>query len=93
MTRLNKFEENPMNRLAPGRIGVRLGLLIELYLHRRSERLAKSIADSITALLVHPDFDVSLEQRCVFRHMETHWRCLAWLGDQPMASDKQIDSC
>lgn len=91
MTRLNKFEENPLNRLSPNQIEVRLGLLIQLYFHRRSECLAKSIAAAIGDLLAHPDFDVPFEQRCAFRHLEMHWRCLAWLGNHAKTTDTSID--
>ncbi len=91
MTRLSKPREKPLNRLRPGQIGARLGVFIQMYLHQRSESLANAVADHIHALLVHPDFDVPLEQRCAFRQLEMHWRCLAWLGDQPMVADKQME--
>lgn len=83
MTRLNKPGGKPLNCLRSGQIGVRLGVFIQLYFHQRSGLLAKAVADHIHALLVHPDFDVPIEQRCAFRRLEAHWRCLALLGDRP----------
>jgi hypothetical protein len=90
MIRLNKLWEKPLNRLRPGQIGARLGVFIRMYFHQRSGLLAKVVADHIEALLVHPDFDVPFEQRCAFRRLEAHWRCLAWLGDRPaMAAEPE----
>lgn|GEM_PF-5887770 len=83
MIRLNQLREQPLNHLRTGQIGARLGVFIRMYCHHGSGSLAKTVADHIEALLIHPDFDVPFEQRCAFRHLQAHWRCLAWLDDRP----------
>lgn len=54
-------------------------ILIRLYLKDPNAHIAGAVAKHMTAILAHPEFSAATEHRCLFRHLEMHWRCLAWI--------------
>lgn len=70
----------------PEQIKVKIRMLIQLYLKGPDLFVAKAVAKHIAAMLAHPGYITDVEQRCLFRKMEMHWRCLAWISDTPIIS-------
>lgn len=65
----------------PEQIKARIGLLIRLYLVNQHPIIAQAVVDHINAILAHPKFVYTIEQRCLYLRLATHWRCLAWLDN------------
>ncbi len=70
----------------PEQIKVKISLLIQLYLKDPNPLIAKAVVKHIAALLAYPKSIDNIEQRCLFRQLEMHWRSLAWLGNTPIIS-------
>ncbi len=63
----------------PEQIKVRIGLLIRLYIIKQHPIIAQAIVDHINAILAHPKFVHTIEQRCLYLRLAAHWHCLAWI--------------
>lgn len=72
----------------PEQIRVKIKLLIRLYLKDPNQFIAKSVATHIAAMLADPKYISDAEQRCLFRKLEMHWRCLAWVGNAAISQRK-----
>lgn len=64
----------------PKKIEGRTGLLIRLYLINQHPMIAQAVGDHLNAILAHPGFVNSIEQRCLYLRLAKHWRCLAWIN-------------
>lgn len=76
----------------PERIKVRIGMLIQSYVSHPEQSIAEAIAKQITEILVDPDCINDIEQRCLYRQLEMHWRCLAWINSA-LYSNEVSHSC
>ncbi len=72
----------------PEKIRVKIKLLIRLYLKDPDQFIAKSVATHIAAMLADPGYISDAGQRCMFRKLEMHWRCLAWVGNEAISQRK-----
>ena len=70
----------------PKQIKVKIRKLIQLYLKDPDLLIAEAVAKHIAAMLAHPKYINDVEQRCLFRQLEMHWRCLAWISDISLIS-------
>ncbi len=66
----------------PQQIEGRIGLLVRLYLINQHSMIAQAVADHVNAVLAHPGFVNTIEQRCIYLRLAAHWRCLAWINNQ-----------
>ncbi len=64
----------------PEQIKEKIRMLIQLYVKDPTPFIAEAVSTHITALLDYPNYFNDAEERCQFRKLEKHWRCLAWLG-------------
>ncbi len=66
----------------------RIALLIKLYAKHPESMLAEAVVQHIVVILAKPDGIREIEQRCLFRQLEMHWRSLVWINrfsdQQPM---------
>lgn len=60
--------------ISPPLIQSALRFLLIRYAHNPSLPLAAVIADSLEALLAHPDFRPPALERCAYFHLLMHWR-------------------
>lgn len=74
---LNELLFSPLVQIKPESLEQRLGTLMRRYLRTRSPALARLVVRHIEALCAHPGYHATPEQRCVYRKMAAHWRCLA----------------
>lgn len=65
----------------PEQIKVKIRMLIVLYLKAPNLLIADAVVKHIAAMPAHPNYIIDIEQRCLFRRLEMHWRCLVWTGD------------
>jgi len=54
-----------------------LGRLIRRHVQRPSQNLASAVVRRLEALYLHPDDDGNAAQRCAYRRLAHHWRCLS----------------
>ncbi|MCF6204753.1 MAG: hypothetical protein L3J59_13975 [Methylococcaceae bacterium] len=73
----------------PEKIRIKIKLLIRLYLKDPNQLVAKSVATHIAAMLADPEYIKDAKQRCLFRKLEMHWRCLAWVGNDAISQRKK----
>ena len=57
----------------------RIALLIKLYVKHPNHMLAEAVVKDIVVILTNLDHIKDIKQRCLFRQLEMHWRCLYWL--------------
>ena len=62
----------------PKRLKMKLRMFIRLYSRNQSSIIADAVVMHICALLAHSNFNEGAEQRCQYKALEMHWRCLAW---------------
>lgn len=71
----------------PEKIKQKTRMLILLYLKHPNSLIAEAIAKHIAAMLAQPKYINDIEQRCLFRKLEKHWQCIAWV-DKPTIISK-----
>jgi hypothetical protein len=76
----------------PDQIKVKIRMLIQLYLKDPNSFTADAVANHIAAMLAYPKYINDVEQRCLFRKMEKHWHCLAWIENTPVFSKNKKTS-
>lgn len=64
----------------PQAIKTRLESLIRNYLRSPSSPAASAVAQCLDALCAHPDYVIPEVERCDYRRLARHWRCLAWIN-------------
>jgi len=57
---------------------MKIRMFIRLYSRHQAVYIADAVVNHICALLAHTHFNESAEERCQYRALEMHWRCLAW---------------
>jgi len=62
----------------PEHLQMKIKLFIRLYSRHQAAMIADAIVQHLCALLAHNDFNDGATQRCLYRALEMHWRCLAW---------------
>lgn len=65
----------------PEDIQKRISLLIKLHAMQPDPMLAEAVVNHIVAILAKPGCISDIKQRCLFRQLEMHWRCLAWISN------------
>lgn len=70
----------------PAEIEAKIRFYMGLYLKRRVWFVSQSVVGLIEALLRHPEFDATLEQRCGFVRLAKQWRCLASIDRMTMTA-------
>ncbi len=65
----------------PEAIQKRLALLIKLYAKHPDPMLAEAVVKHIVVILAKPGCISDIKQRCLFRQLEMHWRCLTWISN------------
>lgn len=65
----------------PENIQKRIALLIKLYAKHPDSMLAEAVVKHIVVILAKPGCISDIKQRCLFRQLEMHWRCLAWISN------------
>lgn len=65
----------------PQEIETQIGMLIRKYCRQRSAALALAVTHYLEALCAHPDYAIAESDRCGYRRLARHWRCLAWLEE------------
>ncbi|MBU2571204.1 MAG: hypothetical protein KJ725_14500 [Gammaproteobacteria bacterium] len=63
----------------PSEIEKEIRLYMRLYLTQRVWFISQAVVELIDALIGHPDFDGTPEQRCGFIRLAGVWRCIAWI--------------
>jgi translation initiation factor 2 gamma subunit (eIF-2gamma) len=73
----------------PEQIKVKIGFLIRLYVSYPESIIAEAVAKQIGEMLVDPDCIDDIEQRCLYRQLEMHWRCLGWINSHCSTESSQ----
>lgn len=73
----------------PEQIKEKIRMLIQLYIQDPNSFTADAVANHIAAILHRPKYINNIEQRCLFRQLEKHWRCLAWIKHTPLFPTKK----
>lgn len=62
----------------PQQLKTKIKILTTLYVESNVPTIADALVNHICALLAHASCTESSEQRCLYRTLEMHWRCVAW---------------
>jgi hypothetical protein len=73
----------------PEQIERKISMLIRIYLDNHNPIIAQGVVEHINAILAHPGFIVDAGQRCRFRQLAAHWRCLAWIYNDATDTSQQ----
>lgn len=74
----------------PGQVKLKVRMLIQLYVKDPSPFIAQAVVEHIATLLAYPKYIDDIEQRCQFRKLEMHWRCLCWITTPPQTQQKGV---